>query len=106
MRSETAYPRVRKEIIHLRKSLDKKVLDKLNIDEFDGGQAECCVYGLMFVSAYSTAAKKAKGKFMRRISDVHTPLEKYLLWKTKLHPSVKMIFKYLKGDIKRLRTLQ
>lgn len=114
---------VRKKIIALKKNATKKQLSRLDFETFNPYHYCLCIYGQMTGFSLDEEAKKLTKKIFLYLSSFNsnfncpyfqfTALELYVAHKGILDRStllkndkdIKMIFKYLKGEIKTLRKL-
>ena len=106
---------VRKEINTIKRLATKEEINKLDINTFNPLQTNNCIYGQMTGNCLSLRAKELYPKSLHdaviplelfgihKKGDKYTYLEEYLFHAYK---ATKVnIFKYLKGEVKKLKTL-
>lgn len=104
---------VRKEIISLKKKATSEELCKLNFSTLAPSNTEKCIYGQMTGDCDSDRARELSPKTFKWvdddnvIGDAYTALEKYILEGARGNDNMnKHIIDFLKGNVKRLRTLE
>lgn len=108
---------VRDEINSLKNNLTQEEKDRLDPETVNCYKTDACIYaqasGMTVIGgAYSKEATALKGRIMNVtfVEDLHTPLESYFInqaeWDFDSRVIQAHIVKYIKGDVKRLRTLK
>lgn len=103
---------VRNEIINLKKFLTPQQKAKINVQAIDMTNSELCIYGQVLDRIYDEQARRTKA-MMDTTFDVydgcHTVMERYFIDISddlgEDRTLAQMVARFIKGDIKRLRTL-
>ena len=102
--------KVRSEIIALKAELTPEQIESLEIEYFDGNSRYNCIYGLITGDSIGKAADELKAKCAKtsgmRVYVHMTELEEFIVDMVNTDSQIKMIFKFLRSEIKRLRTLK
>jgi len=102
--------KVRSEIIALKAELTPEQIENLEIEYFDGNSKYNCIYGLITGNSMNRDASNLKATCTKtselKVYVYNTELEEFIMDMVNTDSQIKMILKFLRSEIKRLRTLK